>query len=405
MKAAVLEDVRKLVVRQVPDPAVGPHEVVLRVRGAGICATDFHLYLGLSHYMFDETGRKTPLREHPLILGHEFAGDIVEVGREVSDLRRGDRVVCDQGRNCHSQGRFPLCPYCASGDSHQCLHYEEHGITGRPGAMAEFICIPAVNCVKAAEAIPFDHLALVEPLGCVLHACDRMERAGARFSLGGEDRIQNVLICGAGPAGLFFLQYLRQVRKFDGLVLVSDLRESTFERVEQFKGTPLPLTGEDLTKQVDELTHGERIHLLIEACGSAAVFEQVPKVLRKQGTAVIFGNGHHGGDFGLLSNILFLEPTLVAACGASGGFDTDGRPRVFRKALDLISSETIQVAPYITHRYTTLESVPQAFEVDRERADYFKGVLQLGPERTSVGAGKTTTPIAQAGGCLSGTSR
>jgi L-iditol 2-dehydrogenase len=107
------------------------------------------------------------------------------------------------------------------------------------------------------------------------------------------------------------------------------------------------------------------------------VFEQIPKVLRKQGTVVIFGNGHHGGDFGLLSNILFLEPMLVAACGASGGFDADGRPRTFRKALELICSGTIQVAPYITHRYETLESVRQAFEEDHRRADYFKGVLKL----------------------------
>jgi threonine dehydrogenase-like Zn-dependent dehydrogenase len=377
MKAAVLEDIQKLVIRQVPDPVVGPREAVLRVRSTGICATDFHLFMGFSHYMFDKLGRKISLREHPLILGHEFVGDVVATGTEVSNLRPGDRVVCDQGRNCRSQGRSSLCPYCVSGDSHQCLYYEEHGITGPPGAMADFICVPAVNCVKATDTTPSEYLALVEPLECVLHACNRMERACARFSLGGGERVRNILICGAGPAGLFFLQFLRQVRKFEGLVLVSDFRESTLERVKQFKGTPLPLTGEDLAERVDELTHGERIHLLIEASGSAAVFEQIPKVLRKRGTVLIFGNGHQGGDFGLLSNILFLEPMLVAACGASGGFDGDGRPQIFRKALELICSGTIQVAPYITNRYESFERVRQAFEEDHRRPEYFKGVLKL----------------------------
>ena len=377
MKAAILEDIQKLAIRQVPDPVVGPHEVVLQVQTTGICATDFHLFMGFSHYMFDKLGRKISLRERPLILGHEFVGDVVETGMEVSNLHTGDCVVCDQGRNCRSQGRSPLCPYCVSGDSHQCLYYEEHGITGPPGAMAEFICVPAVNCVKATDATPSEHLALVEPLGCVLHACNRLERACARFSLGGREGIRNILICGAGPAGLFFLQYLRQVKKFEGPVLVSDFRENTLERVKQFKGTPLPLAGEDLAERVEELTGGERIHLLIEACGSAAVFEQIPKVLRKQGTVLIFGNGHQGGDFGLLSNILFLEPTLVAACGASGGFDADGRPHIFRRALELICSGTIQVAPYITHRYESFESVRQAFEKDYRRPEYFKGVLNL----------------------------
>jgi len=377
MKAAILEDIQKLSIRDVPDPVPGPREVVLRVRATGICATDFHLFLGLSHYMFDRRGRKIPLREHPLILGHEFTGEVVEGGAEVNDLRPGDRVVCDQGRNCRSQGRWPVCDYCASGDSHQCLHYEELGITGPPGAMAEFISVPAVNCLKTSCQAPADHLALVEPLGCVLHACNRLERAGARFTLGGEERIRNILICGAGPAGLFFLQYLRRVRKFEGLVLVSDFREKALERVERFGGIPLPLAGADLAKHVEDLTDGGRVHLLIEACGDASVFEQIPKVLRKQGTILIFGNGHHGGDFGLLSNILFLEPTLVAACGASGGLGADGRPCVFSKALELVCSQTIQVAPYITHRYETLESVRLAFEADRLRSDYYKGVLKL----------------------------
>lgn len=377
MKAAVLEDVQQLRICQVPDPQPGPQDVVLRVQAVGVCATDFHLFLGLSHYMFDAKGRRIPLTEHPLILGHEFTGEVVEIGAEVRDLAPGDRVVCDQGLNCRSQGRWPVCSYCASGDSHQCLYYQERGITGLPGGMAEFISMPAVNCLRVPEETSPEQAALVEPLGCVLHSCAKVEGARARFAFGSAEPIRNVLICGAGPAGLLFLQYLRKVKDFDGFVLVSDIRDSSLEFVKTFGGVPLNVKREDPVAMVEELTDGERIDLLIEACGSADVFEQIPKVLKKQGTVLIYGNGHKGGDFGLLSNILFLEPTLIAAVGASGGFDPDGRPQTHRRALELISSGRIQVSPIITHRYGALEEIHHAFEEDRRREDYVKGVLKL----------------------------
>ena len=147
MKAAVLQDVEKLVVKEVPNPAIEPHEVLIRVKAVGVCGTDLHLYRGHGNYNVDAQGRHIPLTEQPLILGHEFSGEIVEVGKEVTDLKAGDRVLCDQGINCVSLGRQPLCPYCATGNSHQCECYGEHGITGLQGALAEYIAMPAPNCL------------------------------------------------------------------------------------------------------------------------------------------------------------------------------------------------------------------------------------------------------------------
>ena len=92
MKAAVLEDVEKLVVCIVPDPTVPPREVAIRVKAVGVCGTDLHLYRGHANYNMDAKGRLVPLTEQPQILGHEFSGEIVEVGREVKDLRPGDFV-------------------------------------------------------------------------------------------------------------------------------------------------------------------------------------------------------------------------------------------------------------------------------------------------------------------------
>jgi L-iditol 2-dehydrogenase len=127
-------------------------------------------------------------------LGHEFSGEILELGSEVSDLKRSNRVLCDQGRNCVSQNRWPRCPYCRSGDSRLCDHYGEHGVTGLPGAMADYIAMPAANCLKLPDGMPMELGALVEPLGRVIHASDRVDRSHSRYSFEGEKRISNVLI-------------------------------------------------------------------------------------------------------------------------------------------------------------------------------------------------------------------
>ena len=110
----------------------------------------------------------------------------------------------------------------------------------------------------------------------------------------------------------------------------------------------------------------------------AAVLEQIPSLLRKRGTVLLYGHGHKGRDIGLWANILFIEPTLVAAVGASGGFDADGRPTTYRRSLELISSGKIQVQPFVTPTYGALEEVHRAFEQDFEKPDYIKGVLTVG---------------------------
>jgi L-iditol 2-dehydrogenase len=377
MKAAVLQDVEKLAVQQVPDPVLAPNEVMIRVKAVGVCGTDLHIYRGHGNYNLDAQGRHIPLSEQPQILGHEFSGEIVEMGRAAAGLNVGDRVLCDQGINCFSRGRQPLCPYCATGNSHQCESYGEHGITGLQGALAEYIAMPATNCLPLPPDMPMDLAALVEPVGCVLHASERAAQASARYTLEGDERIRNVLICGAGPAGIYFLQYLRNVLHFEGLVLVSDVREINLELVNKFGGTPINVAQADLRKTVLDLTSGEMIHYLIDACGNSVIFEQMPGLIRKQATVLLYGHGHQGSDISLLGNVLFLEPTMVAAVGASGGFDPDGRPATYRRARELVNSRTIQMSPLVTHRYRSLEEVPRAFQSDFQREDYIKGILAL----------------------------
>lgn len=381
MKAAVLVAPGRMELRDVPVVPPGPADVLLRVGAVGLCGTDFHIFAGHGNYHTDERGRIVPLEESPQILGHEFVGVVEEAGIQAAGLRPGDRVIVDQGRNCRSAGR-PLCEYCATGDSHQCLYYGEHGITGLPGALAEFITVPAVNALRV-ESLPLLDAALTEPLACIVHACDMVERANTRFRLRHQNRAQevrSVLIFGAGPAGLLFTQYLRNALAFDGAILVAEPNASKRALAERYGATGIDPAAVDLSEAVDTLTQGRRVEYAIDAAGAGAVFVDLPRVLRKQGTVMLYGHGHHGVDLSVLNNLQFLEPSLISPAGASGGFEPDGRPATHRRALGLVESGRIEVASFVTHRYRSLDDVPAAFSGVHRSPDYVKGVVQLQPD-------------------------
>jgi L-iditol 2-dehydrogenase len=375
MRALALCAPEKMELREIPTPEIRPHEVLVKVGAVGLCGTDFHIYQGSANYNSDANGRPIPFEKAPQILGHEFGGTVAEVGAAVKDLKPGDLVAVDQGLNCKSRGKDELCEYCATGNSHQCSTYGEHGITGLQGALAEYVAVPAVNVVKIESDLPMEQAALVEPLGCVIHSNEMMLKTPARYQFGGERPIRSVLICGAGPAGLLFTQYLRNAIGFDGLLIVTEPNEKRRRLVTDYGATAIDPTTVDLVEAVRDLTNGEKIHYLIESAGVAQLFRQMPGLLRKQATVLLYGHGHHGVDLGALNNVQFLEPALIAPIGASGGFEADGRPSTYRKSLKLMSSGRIDVSRLITHRYRSLGDAPQAFAKDRFDADYIKGVV------------------------------
>ena len=100
-------------------------------------------------------------------------------------------------------------------------------------------------------------------------------------------------------------------------------------------------------------------------------------MLRKQGTVLLYGHGHAGVDLSVLNNVQFLEPALISPVGASGGFEPDGRPSTYRRALELIETGRIDVESFVTHRYHSLDQVPEAFAGAHHAPDYIKGVVQL----------------------------
>jgi L-iditol 2-dehydrogenase len=381
MKASVLCDIGRLEVRDVPRPVISAHEVLVRVAAVGICGTDLHIFAGHANYNTNEHGLPIPVALQPQILGHEISGTIEEVGSAVNDLKVGDRVVLDQGLNCISRRREALCDYCRTGDSHQCEFYREHGITGLPGGLAEFIAVPAVNAITISSPIDSSAAALVEPLGCIIHSSDTVAKARARYSFYGDkpgERVRSVLICGAGPAGLLFTQYLRNVIGYRASLFVSDPNERKRRLAEKFGADQtIDPANCDLVEVVREHSNGKGVEYLIEASGAGEVFASIPGLIRKQATVLLYGHGHAGIDLSVLNNVLFKEPFIVTSVGASGSFEPDGRPSVYRRALSLIENKQVDVRSLITHEYRSFEQVETALSGGMQAQDYVKGVVVL----------------------------
>jgi L-iditol 2-dehydrogenase len=375
VRALLLSRPGDLAAVEVPEPAPDRHEVRIRVNAVGICGTDFHIFQGLANYNLDAHRRPIALETQPQILGHEFCGTIEALGPEVERWRVGQRVVVDQVRACLSDRRNPVCEFCESGDSHQCEYGREYGITGLPGAFAEALTVPEANLVAVPDRLSPVAAALVEPLGCVLHACDRMEQAANRYWFEGHRPIRSILIVGGGPAGLFFLQCLRNIRGFDGRIIVADRRPRSLELAAEFGGSPVDVSQLDPASLVLKGNRGATFECIIEATGDGRVLDWLPEVARRQATLVLYGAGHGNLKSGCLTPWQAMEFTIATSAGASGKFALDGTPLTYARAMAAIAERRVRAEEMVTHRYPSLESLTQAFTRHSREPDYVKGVM------------------------------
>ncbi len=182
MKAVVISGVRQVQVEDVPDPTPGPLDVVVEVAGCGLCGTDLHIL----------DGEFAP--SLPIIPGHEFAGTVVARGTEVTTRRTGERVAVDPSLYCFR------CEYCRRGRNNLCERWGAIGVN-TAGAAAEFVSVPAANCIPVPTDVRLADAALIEPLACAVRGVDVLRsRVGA-----------HVLIYGAGTMGLMMLQLAKRV--------------------------------------------------------------------------------------------------------------------------------------------------------------------------------------------------
>jgi 2-desacetyl-2-hydroxyethyl bacteriochlorophyllide A dehydrogenase len=251
MRAALVESVGKVGLTTVPDPAPGPRQVVVEVAACGLCGTDLHI----------RQGEFAP--SLPLVPGHEFAGEVVGVGREVTELAVGDRVAVDPSLYCYE------CRYCRTGHNNLCERWAAIGVTTAGGA-AEYAVAPVANCVKLPEHVRTQDAALIEPLSCAVRGYDVLNS-----QLG-----SHVLIYGSGTMGLMMLELAKRT----GAASV-DVLDLNPERL----ATARKLGCSAAAATAAELDRPQGWDLVVDATGNAAAIQDGLGRVAKAGTFLQFG--------------------------------------------------------------------------------------------------------------------
>jgi D-arabinitol dehydrogenase (NADP+) len=256
MRAAVLEAQKKIVIRDVAEPSIGPKDVLVRSRACGICGTDVHIWEG----EFFPT--------YPLVPGHELAGEVVLVGRDVRDLKAGDRVMVDPTVTCEE------CHFCMTQRQNHCLSWNAVGVT-QDGGFAELVRVPAKNCYRF-EKVSFSEGAFTEPLACVVFGQDR-----ARIDIGSE-----VLIFGAGPIGQLHLQ----ASKANGAasVTVVDTVESKLDLAKRMGASDVVIADNALGDKLKRIAR-YGFDVVVDATGNPKAVQAAIPFVKNGGKFLIFG--------------------------------------------------------------------------------------------------------------------
>jgi len=320
---------RGLWLEDVAMPVVGSHEVLIRVKKTGICGTDLHIY------QWDTWARRTvPV---PLTIGHEFVGEIVEVGEHVHDFRVGDRVsgeghvVCGHCRNCMA-GRRHLCP-----------HTFGVGVE-RAGAFAEFITLPQTNVWLHQPEISDEVAAIFDPLGNAVHAA-------LSFDLLGED----VLITGAGPIGIMAAAVARHAGARH--VVITDVNPTRLELAERMGVTrAVDVRTEKLAEVQRELGMVEGFDVGLEMSGNGAAFREMIERLCHGGKLALLGIPP--GEIAIDWNQVIFHGLTIKGIYGREMYET------WYKMTVMIQGG-LDVAPVITHRMG-YEDFEEGFRVMEE---------------------------------------
>jgi L-iditol 2-dehydrogenase len=328
MKAAMLYGVKDLKIEDAEVPKVEAGEILVKVKAATTCGTDLKIL---------QRGYVEKVIKLPTIFGHEWAGEVVEVGEGLEWPEKEMRVRAGNSAPCLR------CAMCQKGKYNLC-----ENMIWLWGAYAEYIKVPArmvlVNTQEIPRHVSYEEAAITEPLACVLHGVEE-----ARVKLG-----DTIAIVGAGPIGLLHLLTAKKMGAEK--IIIIDLVEERLDFAKKLGADETVNAGKvDAVETVRQLTRGYGADIVIEAIGLPATWEQALKLVRKGGTVLEFGGCPPGTEIKLNTELLHYGEVTVL-----GTFHTT--PLHFRKALDLISSRTIDVRPLIT-RKMKLENIKEAFEI------------------------------------------
>lgn len=314
MKALVLEKAMQLTYREVPDPVLGDERSVLvRVKAAAICGSDVH-------GMDGSTGRRIP----PVIMGHEAAGIIEQVGSKVCGFSLGDRVTFDSTIYCGQ------CFFCRRGQPNLCDNRRVLGVScadyRQDGTFAELVVVPDHILYKLPASLDFVSASLTEPLAVAAHAA----------RIGSPEPGDSILVVGAGLIGLLLIQVLRA--NCSGTIIAVDMDQARLESARAFGADHTVLAGPEVVGKIQELTQGRGADQAFEAVGATAPIETAVQGLRKGGTLTLIGNTSPRVELALQA-VVTRQLSLKGSCAISGEYPF---------ALDLMASGKVDAKAIVS---------------------------------------------------------
>ena len=337
MKAVVVERPHQVAYREVEAPGVGPGDVLVESRAAGLCRTDIEMM----------TGVFTDPRwvRFPLIPGHEWAGTVVEVGRTVDSVRRGDRVVCEGLIPCNR------CRRCRSGETQWCERIEALGFN-RPGGYAELVSVPARVVHRLPEHVSFDSGVLVEPASVVLHGLEK-----ARPEPG-----EAVGVIGVGTLGALAIALLRL--HSPARIVAYGIREEELALARRLGATETVLASDGRPAEAE-------LDLVVETAGASAAVELATELCRRGGRTVLLGIAGEGRTLTLPSDLLVgKDMALIGSIAYPAS--------VWSRVVGLVAERVLDLDPIVTHHFPASEFEQAVRLMDNRRGIVAKIVLEHG---------------------------
>jgi L-iditol 2-dehydrogenase len=327
MKALLLKKYMELELTEMSQPEIGPRDVLVRVRSCGICGSDVHGLDGSS-------GRRIP----PLVMGHEAAGTIAEVGRDVTAWKPGDRVTFDSTVSCG------YCHFCRRGEINLCDNRQVLGVScgdyRRHGAFAEFVAVPENILYRLPDSLSFDHAAMIEAVSIAVHAVNLTPR-----SLG-----DTAVVVGSGMIG----QLTIQAAKVAGFarVMAVDVDDAKLEMAKKV-GADETFNSKtcDVPAEVAKRTGGFGADAALEAVGATDPIKTAISCVRKGGAVTLIGNITPKIELPL-QQVVTRQIRLQGSCASSGEYPA---------CIELLSSGKIRVDSMISAR-TSLGDAPGWFD-------------------------------------------
>jgi len=320
--------VRGATFTDLPIPKIGDSDLLVRVKHAAICGTDIHIY------QWNEFAASRI--KLPLLFGHEYAAEVVEVGKNVTNFKKGDRVAAETHVPCGH------CYQCDTGLQHVCKDMKILGVH-MDCAFSEYSLLPAVCAWKLDPAISYEIGATMEPFGIGVHALSKTKPAGKK-----------VIVFGCGPIGI----YAQMVAKLSGAEYVIGV-DVTTERLDLARrmGTDIVLNSKkvDVVEEVNKITKGFGTDIVVELTGNKGVLNDATKTLRRGGDIVLVGLFSGPVEWDLVNNVIYKEANVY---GVTGRIMWD----TWWSAQSMLLSGKMDVSPVITHRFD-LKDYDQAFQL------------------------------------------